>query len=76
MTDSPAPTPLVARAARTRLNQPKLSGKALADATVTKYLIGPHDMAVIYLSPDPYGRVFDKTLDLRKWDLTRHKAGG
>ena len=74
LTDTPRP--LVARAARTKITKPQLSGKNLASETVAAYLIGPQDMALIYLSPDPYGRVFDESLDLRKWDLTRHNAGG
>jgi hypothetical protein len=33
-------------------------------------------MAMIYMSPDPYGRTFEKEVDLRKWDITRHRATG
>jgi hypothetical protein len=44
--------------------------------TVTNYLIGPHDMGTIYLSPDPYGRAFKETLALHKWDLDKHPTGG
>jgi hypothetical protein len=45
-------------------------------ATVTEYLIGPHNMEMIYLSPDPYGCTFDKQLDLRKCDLIQHCTTG
>jgi hypothetical protein len=62
MTNTPLPS--VARAARTRAATPSPRGKALASEIVHEYLIGPQDMALIYLSPDPYGRVFSETLDL------------
>ncbi len=31
---------------------------------------------MIYMSPDPYGHTFEKEIDLRKWDLTRHCTVG
>jgi hypothetical protein len=74
MTDTPIP--ITAWAARTRTDATPLSNKELTSITVTEYLIGPHDMAHIYLSSDPYGRVFDKTPNLRKWDLDKHHTGG
>jgi hypothetical protein len=43
---------------------------------VTKYLIGHHNMEMIYLSPDPYGRIFEEQLDLRKCDLDTHRTAG
>jgi hypothetical protein len=42
----------------------------------TEFLIGPHDMAMIHMSPNPYGRTFEKEIDLRKWDLTCHCTAG
>jgi hypothetical protein len=33
-------------------------------------------MASIYMSPDPYHQAFDKELNLRKFDLLRHKTAG
>jgi hypothetical protein len=44
--------------------------------TVTEYLIGPHKMEMIYLSPDPYGRIFEEKLDLCKWDISKHCTAG
>jgi hypothetical protein len=44
--------------------------------TVTDYLIGPNDLAHVYLSLDPFGCVFDETLDLCKWDFHKHHSGG
>jgi hypothetical protein len=40
------------------------------------YLIGPHDMDMIYMSPDPYGCTFEEPLDLRKFDLSKHPTAG
>jgi hypothetical protein len=54
-----------------RVNAPPMAG-TLASNIVAKFLIGPHDMAMIYISPNPYGRTFEKEVDLRKWDITRH----
>ncbi len=31
---------------------------------------------MIYMSPNPYGRHFEKVIDLRKWDLTCHRTAG
>jgi hypothetical protein len=49
------PQLIVAKAARKSAPRPSLSNRALTLLTVTDYLIGPHDMEMIYLSPDPYG---------------------
>jgi hypothetical protein len=57
------------------VNAPPTAG-TLASDIVTKILIGPHDMAMIYMSPNPYGRTFEKEVDLRKWDITCHRTAG
>ena len=31
---------------------------------------------MVYMSPDPYHDVFEQTVDLRKFDLTKHATGG
>jgi hypothetical protein len=41
-----------------------------------EYLIGPLNMEMIYLLPDPYGRTFEEQSDLRKCDLTQHCTTG
>ena len=51
---------------------PSATSKTLAADVVSQFLIGPKDMEMIYMSDDPYGRSFEITLDLRKWDLTTH----
>jgi hypothetical protein len=60
------PLPLVAQAAQTTAAPTQLSPRVITSQTVTDYLIGPNDLVHIYLSPDPFGCVFDETLDLRK----------
>ncbi len=50
-----APPPVAALAARSRATTPTLSNKEITSQTVTNYLIGPHDMEMIYMSHDPYG---------------------
>ncbi len=68
--------PLAARAACTQVLGPTLSNQAKTSATVTKYLIGPHDMEVVYLSSDPYGRTFEEQLDLHKCNMSIHWTAG
>jgi hypothetical protein len=68
--------PVAAKAARTKVPCANLSNKALTSATMTKYLIGHHDMEMIYLSLDPYGRIFEEQLDLHKCDLDTHRTAG
>ncbi len=65
------PNVIVATAARVQVPD---DGKTLFLDVVTEYLIGPHDMAMIYMSPDPYGRAFEQEIDFRKWDLTKHRT--
>jgi hypothetical protein len=67
------PTQFTAAAAR--VTAVPSSGSTALDI-VTEFLIGSHDMAMIYMSPDPYGRTFKKEIDLRKWDLTKHRTAG
>ena len=67
------PNQLAAAAARVKAVSP---GGSTALDIVSEFLIGPQDMEMIYMSPDPYGRTFAKELDLRKWDLTRHCTAG
>jgi len=71
-----APTPITARAAWTWVTPTPLSNRDHTSQTVTAYLIGPRDMDMIYMSPDPYGRMFEEPLDLRKFDLSKHPTAG
>ena len=67
------PNQWAAAAARVKAVAPN---RSVASDIVSKFLIGPQDMAMIYMSPDPYGRTFEKDLDLRKWNLTKHRTAG
>jgi hypothetical protein len=71
-----APNSHNARAARTRVTPTPLSNRDLTSQTVTAYLIGPHDMDMIYMSTHPYSRTFEEPLDLRKFDLSKHPTAG
>jgi len=67
------PNIFAAAAARVRFTP---DARTLVSDVVTEYLIGPHDMATIYMSPDPYGQAFEQEINLRKWDLTTHRTAG
>jgi hypothetical protein len=43
---------------------------------VKEYLIGKHDMATVYMLPDPYFEAFEEVINLRKFDLTKHRTAG
>jgi hypothetical protein len=68
-------TPNIIAASAARVQVPD-NGKTLVLDIVTEYLIRPHDMAMIYMSLDPYGCAFEQEIDLRKWDLTKHRTAG
>ncbi len=82
----PTQRPLTAAAAQTLVSQEpshtpamiaktKVRSKSPSDI-VAEYLIGTHDMAMVYLSPDPYFEAFEEVIDLRKFDLTQHRTAG
>jgi hypothetical protein len=64
--------PTTARAARVT----PLSCRNLAAELMEDYKIGVQDMSMIYMSPDPYHEAFEQTVDLRKFDLLKHKTAG
>ncbi len=43
---------------------------------VLEYNIGTNDMALIYMSPDPYHEAFETVLDLQRFDFTQHRTAG
>jgi hypothetical protein len=53
-----------------------LSKKHIAAAVVQEYLIGPEDMAMIYISPDAIYGAFEEELDLRKFTFSSHATAG
>ncbi len=67
---------VAARAARLSHNDGPRLKKHIAADVVAEYLIGTLDMAMIYVSPDPYGSAFEEELDLRKFDITTHRSAG
>jgi len=52
------------------------TASAVASAIAEEYHIGRDAMDMIYMSPDPYHASFDKLLDLRQFDHTRHPTAG
>jgi hypothetical protein len=68
-----APNFIAAAAAQVRFTP---DARTLASDVVTEYLIGLYDMAMIYMSPDPYGQAFEQEIDLCKWNLTTHHTAG
>ena len=66
------PRPTWARAARTKPTK----GRNLAAKLVDDFQIGVQDMMMVYMSPDPYHDAFEQTVDLWKFDLTKHATGG
>ena len=77
--------PIAAAAARTFVineiqhNNPAIAARvrsASPSDIVAEYLIGKHDMATVYMSPDPYFEAFEKIIDLRKFDLHHHRTAG
>ncbi len=43
---------------------------------VSEFLIGKHNMATIYMSPDPYFEAFEESIDLRRLNLATHRTAG
>ncbi len=39
---------------------------------VSKYNITWNDMAMIYMSPDPYFEAFEEVIDMTHFDLNKH----
>jgi hypothetical protein len=61
-----------ARAARAKAP----TRKDIAAGLVDNFRIGKQDMALIYMSPNPYHEAFLQTIDLQKFDLTKHSTAG
>jgi hypothetical protein len=71
-----APNLIAAKAVRLSNTVAQKSQKAIAADIVSEYLNGASDMAMIYVSPDPYGGAFEEELDLRKFDVAMHCTAG
>jgi hypothetical protein len=64
--------PITAKAARTK----PLSRRNIAAELGENFNIGTHDMAMVYMSPDPYHEAFEQTFDLRKFNFSHHPTAG
>jgi hypothetical protein len=50
--------------------------RPMASDILLEFVIGQDNMAMIYMSPDPYFDLFEQQLDLRKFDLATHATAG
>ena len=66
--------PIAAAAARVKF-APAAPPRTASDI-VSDYFISQNDMALLYMSPDPYHEAFKETIDLQRFDLSRHCAAG
>jgi hypothetical protein len=71
-----APNLIAAKTAQLSNAIAQKSQKAIAADVVSEYLIGASDMAMINVSPDPYGGAFEEKLDLCKFDIATHHTAG
>jgi hypothetical protein len=69
-----APNIIAAAAAHIHKPANPKTRKEIASEVITQYLIGTHNMKMIYMLSDPYGQMFEATLDLRKCDLSQHQT--
>jgi hypothetical protein len=70
VTDTPQP------AARVKSKDDNKTKKQIAADVVAEYLIGSNDMAMIYISPDPFGSAFEEEINLRKFNFNTHRTAG
>ncbi len=43
---------------------------------VLEFMISKHNMATVYMSPDPYFEAFEECIDLRRFNLAMHRTAG
>jgi hypothetical protein len=64
------PRPIVAAAARVRV-------PVTPDTTIaSEFNITKDNMAMVYMSPDPFFDAFEEDLDLQKWSFDKHHTAG
>jgi hypothetical protein len=68
------PGPITAAAAR--IWSPPDATPPTVPYIVLEYTISHNDMALVYMSPDPYHKAFEEVLDLRRFNFTRHRTAG
>jgi hypothetical protein len=79
MASSITPRFINARAAKASApahNMPRLACRPRAINIMADFDISRKDMAMIYLSPDPYFDAFEQPLDLHKFDIATHATAG
>ncbi len=64
------PRPIAAAAAHVRIQGPP------ANTIASNFNITKHDMATVYMSPDPFFDSFEEDLDLHKWLYEKHRTAG
>ena len=79
MASSITPRFIPARAAKASAptpNTPRLARRPRAIDIMADFNISRNDMAMIYLSPDPYYDAFEQPLDLRKFNIATPSTAG
>jgi hypothetical protein len=76
VTETPSHNIIAARAAQVQSNNNTKSKKQIAADVVSEYLIGVDNMAMVYVSPDPFSSAFEEELDLHKFDISHHRTAG
>ncbi len=71
ITATPQPKVIAARAAQVKSKDDSKTKKQIAANVVAEYLTGHDDMAMIYVSPDPFGSAFDSVFLERQPHLPR-----
>jgi hypothetical protein len=69
-----APTTFGARTARVKSTAK--TKQQIAVKVVSEYSICADDMAMVYISPNPFYDAFEEELDLQKFDLAKHRTAG
>ena len=72
ITNTPPPPVITTHAARVWSKDTNKTKKQLAADVVAEYLIGADDMAMVYVSPNPFSLAFEEDIELRKFDLSTH----
>jgi hypothetical protein len=72
--ESALPRPITAAAAR--VWSPPDTPPPTALDIASAYNISRSDMALVYMSPDPFHKVFEKVLDLHRFNFNQHQTAG
>jgi hypothetical protein len=68
------PRPIAAATARVQ-TVPNATPRTASDM-VSDYNITQNDMAMIYMSPNPYFEAFEEVMDMVRFDLNKHRTAG